>query len=89
MPSLLSEDASKQIAVEVIEMAQQIAQKMVQRQNNRPMNRADTVDYANIDQKDFDELITRGGLQAVKVSRTKRRYLPKDVDAALERMKEF
>ena len=85
MQSLISEEASRMIAAEVIKLAHQMADEIISKQQ-RPMNRADAVKHANIDQKDFDELIIRGGLQPVYINRTKRRYLPKDVDAALERM---
>ena len=86
MPALLSEGASQLIANEVITLAREMAAEMIGEQQ-RPMNRAQTVAYANIDQKDFDELIIRGGLQPVYITKTKRRYLAKDVDAAMERMK--
>lgn len=87
MQSLISEDASRMIATEVIELARQMADEFITASKARPMNRKDTASYANIDEKNFDQLIIRGGLKPIYITATQKKYLPKDVDAALERMK--
>ncbi|MGU9988019.1 hypothetical protein ACQ5RK_04960 [Latilactobacillus curvatus] len=87
MQSLISEEASRMIAAEVIKLAHQMADEFIDKSKSRPMNRKDTVDYARIAEKDFDQLIIRGGLKPVYITKTQKKYLQKDVDAALERMK--
>lgn len=88
MQSLISEEASRMIASDVLKMARQMADEFIAASKIRPMNRKDTAIYANVDEKYFDQLIIRGGLKPIYITNTQKKYLPKDVDAALERMKQ-
>ncbi|QEA49943.1 hypothetical protein FGL79_09065 [Latilactobacillus curvatus] len=88
MQSLISEEASRMIAAEVITLAHQMADEFIAASKMRPMNRKNTAFYANVDETYFDQLIIRGGLKPVYITATQKKYLPKDVDAALERMKQ-